>query len=336
MGDNHLKKELPQDLPIQSQALAANIAQCPTHDSIDPKYMVLLEVISGYAGLMEASHAFLCELTHPLKNWGFILEGARNYGLKHMSLLRKSPEGPGAASLLIDILRDAAVEARDENLRHEAVDNLIVFVQKLAGEIQGPQDGFSAVVGHGIDLLSQLPQEPFLHAVFSYYSLTKAVKTYWEKASPDSAAETCARLLTRYFVEVYDYWRSRRDPRDWFEKETGARIHDDEVARLFELISVAEAERLRAGLDGLSAEPARERLEKLLDLPLSAPGYPRTVRSPTSWLRCRKRTPGRSIGSCSFSSTSWTFRGYPEFMKKPCGKSTGWPHGSSPIANLPL
>ena len=267
MGQEDVKKEALKDLPIQSQALAANIAQCPTHDSIDPRYLVLLDVISDYAGLMEASHAFLCELTHPLKNWGYILEGARNYGLKHLNILRKSPSGADAANMLLDIIRDAAVEARHLSIRHEAVDNLIVFLQKLSAELRGADDPFSPVIAHGIDLIDSLPEESFQRVVFSYYPLDKTIKTYWDKTKSKDEAETLTPALTRYFKAVYDYWRSREDPRAWFEKESGAAPDDEELNRLFDLVSVAEAERLDDRLKEINALPAPERLENLLELP---------------------------------------------------------------------
>ena len=68
-------------MEIQSKALAVNIADYHVDVEIDPKYAVLQEVMSRYFGLMEGVNTFLKELSHPYKNWQFIVSEARGYAL---------------------------------------------------------------------------------------------------------------------------------------------------------------------------------------------------------------------------------------------------------------
>ncbi len=62
---------------IQSKALEVNLASYHIEVTIDSKYLVLQDVMSGYYGIMEGLNTFLTELSHPHKNWQFIVKEAR-------------------------------------------------------------------------------------------------------------------------------------------------------------------------------------------------------------------------------------------------------------------
>lgn len=82
---------------IKSKALEVNIAEYHVEVQVDPRYEALQEVMSRYYGIMEAFNTFLKELSHPYKNWQFIVREARNYALNYFHLLRTHPRGPRAA-----------------------------------------------------------------------------------------------------------------------------------------------------------------------------------------------------------------------------------------------
>ncbi|RLB99001.1 MAG: hypothetical protein DRH90_21115, partial [Deltaproteobacteria bacterium] len=64
---------------IKSKALEANIADYHVDVSVDPKYEALQGAMSKYYGIMEGLSTFLKELSHPYKNWQFIVNEARGY-----------------------------------------------------------------------------------------------------------------------------------------------------------------------------------------------------------------------------------------------------------------
>ena len=72
---------------IRSKALEVNIADYHVDVTIDEKYSVLQEVMSQYFGLMEGLTTFLMELSHPYRNWQFIVTEARGYSLDYFHLL---------------------------------------------------------------------------------------------------------------------------------------------------------------------------------------------------------------------------------------------------------
>ena len=81
----------------RSKALEVNLADYHVDVAVDPKYVVLQEVMSKYYGLMEGLNTFLGELSHPYRNWRFIVAEARKYSLDYFHLFRRHPHGPDAA-----------------------------------------------------------------------------------------------------------------------------------------------------------------------------------------------------------------------------------------------
>jgi pyruvate,orthophosphate dikinase len=74
--------------------LQVNIADYHVDVEIDRKYLVLQEVMSSYFGLQEGLTTFLKELSHPYKNWHFIVKEASIYSLDYFHLIKAHKEGP--------------------------------------------------------------------------------------------------------------------------------------------------------------------------------------------------------------------------------------------------
>ena len=113
-----------------STALEANIRDYKVEVTIDKKYSVLLEVMSGYYGLSSGLNNFLEELSHPYRNWEFIVGEARRYSLDYYHLLINHPRGPEAAQIYVDIFAIAIVLAREPEVRADAADNFLLFLDR--------------------------------------------------------------------------------------------------------------------------------------------------------------------------------------------------------------
>ena len=86
---------------IKSKALEINLASYHVDVEIDARYLVLQDIMSRYYGLMEGFNSFLKELSHPYKNWNFIVTEVRRYSLEYFHLLDGHPEGPEGARLFV-------------------------------------------------------------------------------------------------------------------------------------------------------------------------------------------------------------------------------------------
>ena len=90
-------------MKIKSQALEANIASYHVDVTVDPKYSVIQDIMSKYYGVMEGLNIFLKELSHPYKNWKFIVQEARGYSLDYFHLLNSHPNGAEATDIFLNI-----------------------------------------------------------------------------------------------------------------------------------------------------------------------------------------------------------------------------------------
>ncbi len=94
-------------MKVKSKALEVNLADYHVDVAVDAKYATLQEVMSKYYGLMDGLNTLLKELSHPYKNWRFIVTETRKYSLEYFHLIKSHPKGPSAANLLSDIFFDA-------------------------------------------------------------------------------------------------------------------------------------------------------------------------------------------------------------------------------------
>jgi pyruvate,orthophosphate dikinase len=207
-------------LKIKSKALEVNLADYHVDVAIDEKYAVLQEVISKYYGLMEGLNTFLKELSHPYKNWRFIVTEARRYSLEYFHLLKNHPGGPAAARLLIDILKSAIEDCKDEGVKGDAVDNTLLFIQKIASD-SGPHiEQFQPVIDASFDQIRNFSEDHFSLFLNSYYAINRVAGVFLKNAA-DSCNDFKALnlLLLKYFDYTYRYWLNEVDPQTWFEKE---------------------------------------------------------------------------------------------------------------------
>ncbi|MEA3428730.1 MAG: hypothetical protein U9Q84_05875, partial [Thermodesulfobacteriota bacterium] len=116
---------------MKSKALEINLESYRVDVSIDDKYAILQEVMSKHYGLRDGLNTFLKELSHPYRNWEFIVREARNYSLNYFHLLKNHPKGPDAAAILVNIFNDAIVSESKIEIRTDAADNLLLFLQKI-------------------------------------------------------------------------------------------------------------------------------------------------------------------------------------------------------------
>ncbi len=207
-------------MKIKSKALEVNLADYHVDVDVDERYTVLQDVMSRYYGLMEGLNTFLKELSHPYKNWRFIVMEARKYSLEYFHLLKNHSSGPQAAELLIEILFSATADCKEEDVKGDAVDNTLLFLQKIAGE-SGPHfEQFKPAIDASFDQIRNLPDDLFTLFVNSYYAINRLAGVFLSNA-PESCRDYTALnlLLVKYYRYTYQYWLNVPDPQTWFEKE---------------------------------------------------------------------------------------------------------------------
>jgi len=256
---------------LKSKALEINIASYNVDVEINPTYAPLQDVMAQYYGLMEGFNTFLKELSHPYKNWQFIVSEARGYALDYFHLLKDHPNGPAAAQLFIEILLDAIAATKDSKVRTDGVDNLLLYLQKISNEAGTNLDLFLPVLSQAFDKIRSFDNNYFFLFVKSYYQLKKLAALLLGRVADRSLDLTALKgLLLHYYDQAYSYWLKEEDPQPWFEKEAEKISDRTDLTRIFRPVSHAQINEWQTQLQKIASSDQDDSyvtVEQLLDLP---------------------------------------------------------------------
>ena len=256
---------------IKSKALEVNIADYHVDVTIDEKYFFLQNVLSQYYGIMEGVNTFLQELSHPYRNWEFIVREARTYSLNYFHLLKNHPQGPDAADLFIEILSDAIELTKNPEVRIDAVDNFLLFLKKILTDSASEFQRFLPVINNAFDKIGNYPDEYFFLFVKSYYQITRLTEHMIRKTENRiNELGPVKVLLQRYYNTVYEYWLREADPGIWFAAELEKPRHREDWQGLFDNISHEQIKKWHSQLNRITlagGTTSRDVLERMLELP---------------------------------------------------------------------
>lgn len=219
---------------IKSRALEVNLARTQVEVAIEPRFRSLQAVMAPYYGLLEGLNGFLKEVSHPYKNWQFIVSGARGYALDHFHLMRAHPSGPAAAQQLVNLFFEALVADTSPDVKVDAADNLILFLEKIARNAGDQYDRFAVLVNTSLDRLHQLPEPLLTLFARSFYGLKRlAGNMGLANGEKQQGFASLNRLLVRYLALGLSYWTALEDPLAWFLAETAHPAAAEKVASVF-------------------------------------------------------------------------------------------------------
>ena len=260
-------------LKIDSDALEANIRDHSVEVDIDAKYSVLQEVMSGYYGLLSGLNYFLEELSHPYRNWSFIIKDARRYSLDYFHLLTSHPLGPEAANIYVDIFTLAIEHAQKTDDRADAIDNFLLFIEKVIKD-SGPElPRFIPVVNSAFEKINNYHGDFFFLFVKSFYQINRIAEKILDNVEKEGVSpnyKVINQVLLRYFQKTYSYWLSEDDPQQWFEKEIEYKSDVEVLDDLFANISHARLNEYKKKVESLTqARPfgTQNVLKQMLEMP---------------------------------------------------------------------
>ena len=254
---------------FKSKALEVNLAHTQVDVVIDPRYECLREVMSGYYGLLERLNGFLEEVSHPYKNWQFIVDHARGFALDYFHLLKPHPSGPEAVERLIGLFCEALEADTNQSVQVDATDNLILYLQTIIKKSEDTADRFYPIVADTFQFISKLPDERFERFVRSFFGLKRLAHSLYDHESPQVDYQSVNRLLARCFRVTYDYWLEETDPMIRFLKEAEVSAPTPDLEALFSPIShqtlASQNSKLRRIYEN-SRWGTRRMLQELLEL----------------------------------------------------------------------
>ncbi len=255
---------------IKSKALESNLAQTQVEVAIDPKYDCLRQIVAQYYGLLERLDTFLLEVSHPLKNWQFILESARGFALDYFHLFKAHSDGPDAIRQLIDIFCQALKADTEEAVKVDAADNLILFLQQIIKAAGAEYQRFLPTVCDTLAFIDDLDDTDLRRFVRSYYGLKPLVRLLAEVMDGgDDTGRLLCRLMVRNLQISQADWLKEPDPLPEFLEEIGIETAPEELEEIFGPIGHAVLNSQRGRLEAMGkdiAADAGSRLPQLLAL----------------------------------------------------------------------
>jgi pyruvate, orthophosphate dikinase len=198
---------------IKSTALEANLASTHVDVSIDARYTCIQDVMSRYYGLMEGVNTFLTELSHPYRNWQFIVSEARSYSLDYFHLFQAHPKGVEAAAAMVDIFSEVIDADVNEDVRADAVDNLLLYIKQIIGNARDRLTDFIPVLENAFRTIADCSDARFFLFVKSYYPIKRIIRMLGPRGEAIPIDHgVLNRLLSRAYRTTYDFWSKRTDP----------------------------------------------------------------------------------------------------------------------------
>jgi pyruvate,orthophosphate dikinase len=263
----------PYALKVKSKALEINLADYHVDVTIDEKYSTLQQVMSKYYGLMEGLNTFLKELSHPYKNWRFIVTETRKYSLEYFHLIKNHPKGPEVASLLCDIYFNAIESDVERDIKVDSVDNLMLFLQKIAKDSGSKMENFLPFINSAYSRIANLSDELFVLFMQSYYQINRLAETFLKHTpKSDGTFNSLNQLLIKFYHFTYGCWLGERDPQLWFAKEVSEIDSQNSYAEFFKNISHPQLENWNHQLDHIARRKNLKSDEVLASL-LKLPGF---------------------------------------------------------------
>ena len=278
------EKEIPEGI-LESDALRINLEETAVDRvTVDPKYEVLQETVTGYRGILKTVENLLFELNHPFKNWEVILPEMRAFALKHFSSYARHPKGPQAISVIIDVFLDAVMNSGRGLLEARAIDHLLSYIEKILAEMDGTgRENLLPVLQVCFQRLSSLPDKKFFFLASSHIPLKRIGQILLRKLPEGSPPGEFNGLLGRSLQAAYGYWLKEEDPSLWFDDGDGS--FPDPGGKEDEIIETISHRRLQQYLSDLeryssgnSISSGNGSVETLRNL-LTLPGYLEIVRA---------------------------------------------------------
>ncbi|HDZ24298.1 MAG TPA: hypothetical protein ENH70_07145, partial [Desulfobacteraceae bacterium] len=192
-------------------ALEVNIECSRVDVTVDQRYKVLEQVMGKYYGVREGLQTFLEEICHPYRNWEFIVKEARTYALNYFHVLKTHPEGPEAARLYMDIFFQAIDSLEDGDVRTNAADNLLLYIQKVIKEAGPDLLRFLPILDYAFDRIRCYPKDTAFLFVKSFYQFNRLGELYLQTVPSGSGFSAINRFLIHLYRYTYDYWLQQLD-----------------------------------------------------------------------------------------------------------------------------
>ena len=222
--------------PIDSEALKRNLEETAFaigDVTVDPAFLVLLEVVEDYRGLQKTVEGLLYELHHPYRNWQAILPELKGFALKNLGFYGRHKKGAEAVRLIIGVFLDALCDPKRtkaiEAIRKTAMDHLVAYLEKIvASSPQELEPDVPGIVNDAFERLRDLPEEQAGLLTKNVQPVKRIGRALLTNHAPGKEGGSSGSVPMKPFNDVlagalrktYTYWiENEEDPVRWYRDE---------------------------------------------------------------------------------------------------------------------
>jgi pyruvate,orthophosphate dikinase len=212
-------------MAVKSKALEINLSDTRADVMIDEKYKLLLTIFNGYVGILNRLEIFLKELSHPYRNWGFIVSEARHFSLHYFYLYKSHPDGGKALELFAAIFITGFESLAEQDAKADAADNLMLLMHHIAKESGKDLESFLLVVEKGVNRIHSYDEKEFSFFVCSYYQPDRLAQALLENLAQNENFDwnvdifLCLnQMLVKFYQSSFTYWLDQDDPVQWMRE----------------------------------------------------------------------------------------------------------------------
>ena len=223
---------------MKSTALEVNLSDTKVDVIIDSKYQIFIDIVSSYVGILNRMNIFLEELSHPYKNWEFIVSETRHLSLHYFYLYKPHPNAVKALELFVDIFIESFESDSSLKIKTSAADNLMLFLQHIVKESDPEMDRFGPVIEKALLKIESYDEKEFYFFVRSYYQPDKIAKSLLSCIKGD---EKIFKPLNLFLVKFYEcsftYWLKQEDPISWIGLSMDVNELDEKLQHILREVS---------------------------------------------------------------------------------------------------
>jgi len=262
---------------IKSDALKANLEETAGDVVVDPAFQPLREVVSRYQGLTDKLDALLYEISHPYRNWQFIIPELRAFVLKNISHYQPHQLGPACFGLFCRIFLQALDDCRKNGtLVVPIMESMLAYADKLVNnfdldDLFRYEEELNIFFGY-LTVLDETDGQVMKYMVQGHHPMKKMAARLLSFSADRRATRfdfaPVARLMHKVLTLNYRYWLEEEDPLPWFLEQCSDYCRDWQAGPFLAAISHEQFRKYQAELEQIDIEQsALPALRHLLELP---------------------------------------------------------------------
>ncbi len=232
-------------LPLESDALAANLLETAEEVIIEKKLLLLLDVVIRYKGLHNTLEDLLYEICHPYRNWSILIPQLRSFVLKNSSYYKRHEKGPEAFTLFAELFIDAMKDCeKNSKLLSQIIESQVAWVAKMV-DLFSVEDlyRYQSALNNYFERLLELDdgESPIMLRIVQgqhpMKKLAASLLAFVDKGATAFEYGPMVKLMQAILKKNYSYWLNEEDPLLWFIDHCGVLCEGFHSGKLFASIS---------------------------------------------------------------------------------------------------